>query len=133
MKEHKGAVRRQEGESLLTFHCLTTGHAFDWGRATVVGKGTSKFKREFVEAWNTTSTCVNQSMEEANAYTTTIGSLVPKLSCQHCIIDIHHPPPLPQPFSPPYHTLISFHTCIYFFIYPIYKAKLFYTLLYCLF
>ncbi len=37
-----------------------TSSTFD--RATVVGKGTSKYKREFVEAWNTTSTCVNQSM-----------------------------------------------------------------------
>ncbi len=28
----------------------------------VVGNGTSKYKREFVEAWNTTSACANQSM-----------------------------------------------------------------------
>ncbi len=62
MKEHKGAVRRQDENSLLALHCLTYGHAFDWDRATVVGNGTSKYKREFVEAWNTTSTCVNQSM-----------------------------------------------------------------------
>ncbi len=60
MKEHKGAVRRQDENSLLALHCLTSGHAFDWDRATVVGNGTSKYKREFVEAWNTTSTCVNQ-------------------------------------------------------------------------
>ncbi len=62
MKEHKGAVRRQDETSLHTLHFLTTGHVFDWERATVVGKGTSKHKREFVEAWNTTPTCVNQSM-----------------------------------------------------------------------
>ncbi len=62
MKEHNGAVRRQDEISLLVLHCLTTGHAFDWDRTTVVGKGTSKYKREFGEAWNTTSTCVNQSM-----------------------------------------------------------------------
>ncbi len=40
MKKHKGAVRRQDENSLLALRCLTTGHAFDWGRATVVGKGT---------------------------------------------------------------------------------------------
>ncbi len=57
MKEHKGAVRRQDENSLLALHCLTSGHAFDWDRATVMGNGTSKYKRELVEAWNTTSTC----------------------------------------------------------------------------
>ncbi len=62
MKSHKGAVRRQDENSLLNLHCVTTGHAFDWDKATVVGKGTSKFKREFVDAWNTAFTCDNQSM-----------------------------------------------------------------------
>ncbi len=61
-KEHKGTVRRQDENSLLALHCLTTGHAFDWDRTTVFGKGMSEYKREFVEAWNTTSTCANQSM-----------------------------------------------------------------------
>ncbi len=58
MKEPKSAVRRQDVNFLLALHSLTTGHVFDWDRATVVGKGTPKYKREFVEAWNTTSTCV---------------------------------------------------------------------------
>ncbi len=62
VKENKGAVRRQDDNSLLALHCLTSDHAFDWDRATVVGNGMSKYKREFVEAWNTASTCVNQSM-----------------------------------------------------------------------
>ncbi len=69
MKEHKGAFRRQVENSLLALHCLTSGHAFDWDRATIVGMGTSKYKREFVEAWNTTSTCVNQSMNLDPGYT----------------------------------------------------------------
>ncbi len=59
MKGNKGAVRRQDENSLLALHCLTNNHAFDWDRATVVGKGTPKYKREYVKAWNTTSTCVN--------------------------------------------------------------------------
>ncbi len=29
-------------------------------RASVVGKGTTKHTRDFIEAWNATSTCVNQ-------------------------------------------------------------------------
>ncbi len=40
--------------------CLTTGHALDWDRASGIGKGTAKHKVDFIEAWNTTSTCVNQ-------------------------------------------------------------------------
>ncbi len=38
MKEHQSAVRRQDKNSLLALHYLTTGHAFDWTRASVVGK-----------------------------------------------------------------------------------------------
>ncbi len=30
MKEHQSVVRRQDENSLLVLHCLTTGHAFDW-------------------------------------------------------------------------------------------------------
>ncbi len=60
VKEHKGAVRRQDENFLLALHCLTTGHASDWDRASVIGKGTTKHARDFIKAWNTTSTCVNQ-------------------------------------------------------------------------
>ncbi len=60
VKEHEGAVRRQDENSLLALHCLTTGHAFDWDRATVIGKGTTRHTRNFIEAWNTTSTYANQ-------------------------------------------------------------------------
>ncbi len=34
MKERQSAVRRQEENSLLAIHCPTTGHAFDWTRAS---------------------------------------------------------------------------------------------------
>ncbi len=60
VKEHKGAVRRQDENSLLALNCLMTGNAFDWDRASVIGKGTTKHTRDFIEAWNTTSTCDNQ-------------------------------------------------------------------------
>ncbi len=60
MKEHQSAVRRQDENSLLALRCLTTGHRFDWTRASVVGNGTTKRTREFIEAWKTTPTCVNQ-------------------------------------------------------------------------
>ncbi len=56
----KNAVRRQDENSLLALHCLTTGHAFDWDRTSVIGKGSTKHTRDFIEAWNTPSTCVNQ-------------------------------------------------------------------------
>ncbi len=60
MKENQNAVRRQDENSLPTLHCLTTGHALDCTRASVVGNGTTKRTREFLEAWKTTPTCVNQ-------------------------------------------------------------------------
>ncbi len=59
VKEPKDAVRRQDENSLLALHCLTTGHAFDWDIASVIGKGTTKHTRDFIEACNTSSTCVN--------------------------------------------------------------------------
>ncbi len=46
VKEHKDAVRRQDENSLLVLHCLTTCHAFDWGGASVIGKGTTKHTRD---------------------------------------------------------------------------------------
>ncbi len=60
VKEHKVAVRRQDENIQLSLYCLTTSHAFDWGRASAIGKGTTKHTRDFTEAWNTTSRCVNQ-------------------------------------------------------------------------
>ncbi len=62
MKEHRSAVRRQDENSLLPLHCLTTGHAFHWTRALVVGNGPTERTREFTEAWNTTKTGGNQCM-----------------------------------------------------------------------
>ncbi len=60
MKEHSSLVRPQDDNSLLVLHCLTTGHAFDWTRASAFGKGSTKRTREFIEAWDATQTCVNQ-------------------------------------------------------------------------
>ncbi len=65
MKEQLCAVRRQDENSLLALHCLTTGHAFNWTRVSVVGNGTTKRTREFIEAWKTMPTCVNQCMIKA--------------------------------------------------------------------
>ncbi len=39
MKEHQSVVRRQSENPKLAPHCLTTGHTFDWTRASVVGNG----------------------------------------------------------------------------------------------
>ncbi len=36
------------------------GKRFDWTRASVVGNGTTKRTREFIEAWKTTPAYVNQ-------------------------------------------------------------------------
>ncbi len=60
VKERKGAVKRRDENALLALHCLTTGHTFDWDRASVTGKGTTQYTLNYIEAWNTTSTCVNQ-------------------------------------------------------------------------
>ncbi len=38
LKEHIGTIRQQDENSLLALHCLTTGHAFDWDGASVIGK-----------------------------------------------------------------------------------------------
>ncbi len=43
VKEPEGAVRRQDENSLLALHCLTTGHAFDWDRAFIIGKISEKY------------------------------------------------------------------------------------------
>ncbi len=70
VKEHKGVVRRQDEIYLLALHCLTTAHPFDWDRASVIGKGTTKQTRDFIEAWNTTSICVNQCVTLDPGYKT---------------------------------------------------------------
>ncbi len=51
VKEHKDAVRRQDKNSLLGLHCLTTARAFDWDRASVIGKGATKHTRGVIEPW----------------------------------------------------------------------------------
>ncbi len=43
VKEHEGAVRRQDENSLLALYCLTMGHAFDWDRASIIGKISEKY------------------------------------------------------------------------------------------
>ncbi len=53
MREHQSAFRRQDENSLLALHCLTTAYTFDWARASVVGNGSTKITREFIEAWKT--------------------------------------------------------------------------------
>ncbi len=70
IKVYKGVVRRQDENPLLALHCLTAGHAFDWDRDTVVKNTTSKHKREFVEAWNTTSTYINECINLDAGYKT---------------------------------------------------------------
>ncbi len=62
VEEHKGAVRRQNVNSLPALHCLTKDHAFNWGRESIIGKGTEEHARDFIEAWNTCATCVNQCL-----------------------------------------------------------------------
>ncbi len=56
VKEHKGAVGRQDEISILALYCLTTGHAFDWNKPSVIKKLITKHARSFIE----TSTCFNQ-------------------------------------------------------------------------
>ncbi len=60
VKGHKGAVRRQDESYLLALNCVTTGHAFNWDRVPVLVKGYTKHTNDFIEAWNTSLTCVNQ-------------------------------------------------------------------------
>ncbi len=49
-KEHQCAVWRQDENSFLALHCLTSDHAFAWTRASVVGNCSMKRIREFIEA-----------------------------------------------------------------------------------
>lgn len=49
-KEHCSVIRRQDGNSLLAIHCVTIS---GWN-------GSTKRPREFIEAGNTTATCINQ-------------------------------------------------------------------------
>ncbi len=49
MKEPQRVVRRQDDNSLLALHCLTPGRTFEWTRVSVVGNGSTKRTREFIE------------------------------------------------------------------------------------
>ncbi len=53
VKEHKGAVRRQDENSLLALHYLMTSHAFDWNKASVIGKGTTRDNRRILSRHGT--------------------------------------------------------------------------------
>ncbi len=46
----RSAVRRHDENYLLALHYRTTGHAFDWIRASEVGNGPTDGSREFIEA-----------------------------------------------------------------------------------
>ncbi len=63
MKEHQNAVRRQDENSPLALHCLTTVHAFNWTRASTVWNGSTKRTREFIEARNITPASIYQCTE----------------------------------------------------------------------
>ncbi len=65
---HQSAIRRQDEKSLLTLHCLTTSHGFDYARASVVKNDSKKRTLEIIEAWNTTSTRVNQCTTKDPCY-----------------------------------------------------------------
>ncbi len=65
VNEHEGTVRRQDENPLRVRHCLTTGHAFDWDRPSVIGSGTigycsintiNIYVRVFMKAWQTAAT-----------------------------------------------------------------------------
>ncbi len=121
VKEHKGVVRRQDKHSLLALHCLTTGHAFNWDRASVIGKGSTKHTRDFIEAWTTTSTCVNQCVTLSPGYRA-LRNYGRRRRQGHPPARGAIPPNYPFPFSnfyvvmtsalPPVFTLIGFSTLI---------------------
>ncbi len=60
MKQHQHALTRQDENSRLALHCLITGHLFDWTWVPVVGNGSAKTTREFIEAWKTALTFVDR-------------------------------------------------------------------------
>ncbi len=49
----------QDESSLLTLHCLTTGHTFDWDWEYIIEKEAFGHTRDFIEALNTSTACAN--------------------------------------------------------------------------
>ncbi len=96
MKEHQRAVGRRDANSLLALHCLTIGHAFDQTRASVVGNGSTKRTREFIETWKTTPTCVNQCTAIHPCYKALRACWKRKDTLSQAVG--HHPSPSPSFF-----------------------------------
>ncbi len=83
---HQSAVRRKDENSLLALHRLTTVHAFDWTRASVVGNGVTKRTREFIEAWKTTPTLFSTSKVTIQLATNAVVSRLFSAELTHIVV-----------------------------------------------
>ena len=52
LREHQAAVKRHDQLSLVSAHEDSLGHKFDFGRVSVVDHGSTRYTREFLEAWH---------------------------------------------------------------------------------
>ncbi len=104
VKKYRGVVRRQDENSLLALRSLKTGRAFDWDRATVIGKETTK-PTHFFSRNGTLSPHVpinaQQSILATELYATIggdEGKRIPQLVKNICANAESHTPPLSPMF-----------------------------------
>ncbi len=74
--------------SKLEDHFLTTGYKCDWGIASVIEKGTTRYTRAFIEARKMTFTCDSQCFILAAELYVIIGGDEGKLSPHHLIFNV---------------------------------------------
>ena len=52
LTEHRNAINRHDHSSLPAKHADDNGHKFDWSQTRCLGQATTKYAREFKEAWH---------------------------------------------------------------------------------
>ena len=62
------AVKRHDQLSLVSVHEDSLGHKFDFGRVSVLDHGSTRYTREFLEAWHSNQNSINRHIELDPAY-----------------------------------------------------------------
>ena len=68
LHEHQLAVKRHDQLSLISSHEDMANHKFDLAATKIIGQAHTKHSREFLEAWLSTSECVNRHIELDPSY-----------------------------------------------------------------
>ena len=63
LHEHQLAIRRHDPSSLISIHEDAEGHHFNLDEVKILARANNRRKREFMEAWHSTSNAINQHIE----------------------------------------------------------------------